>query len=312
LEAGFDLLTYRKGRVRRVSPRCFREHRTRVEGRTFTYRLADQGVRLLKGKLRLRQVTRQKDDGHQTPILTSRRDLSAAQVAYRMFNRWRQENFFRYLREEFALDALVDYAVVPDDPTRDVPNPVWARLDAQLRQAYAQLDRLQAEYGVEAFINLERQRRTMRGFRTAQSKLARKIGEGWQRIVQLEARRAKVPRRVPVQSLTCEPVVKLAPEIKHLTNLTKMVAYQAESQLLCAIAPHYPRVDDEGRTLLQAAFLSAADLEVTREELRVTLRPQSSPHRTRVIAALCDELTSLATLFPGSRLRLRYAIGSPS
>ena len=99
LEAGFDLLTYRKGRVRRIPARCFREHRTRVEGRTFTYRLADQQVRLLKGKLRLRQVTRQKDDGHQTPILTSRRDLSPAQIAYRMFNRWRQENFFKVRRE---------------------------------------------------------------------------------------------------------------------------------------------------------------------------------------------------------------------
>lgn len=311
LEAGFDLLTYRKGRVRRIPARCFREQRTRVEGRTFTYRLADQEVRLLKGKLRLRQVTRQKDDGHQTPILTSRRDLSAAQVAYRMFNRWRQENFFKYLRDEFALDALVEYAVVPDDPNREVPNPVWARLDAQLHQARAQFDRLQAEYGLEAFANVERQRRTMRGFRTAQSKLARKIEAAWQHIVQLEARRAKVPRRVPVQSLTPEPVVKLAPEIKHLTNLTKMVAYQAESQLLDAIAPYYARVQDEGRTLLQTAFLSAADLEVTKEELRVTLRPQSSAHRTRAIAALCEQLNALECVFPGSRLRLRYAIHTP-
>jgi hypothetical protein len=83
-------------------------------------------VRLLKGKLRLRQVTRLMDNGHQTPILTSRRDLPAAQVAYRMFDRWRQENFFKYLREEYALDALVEYAAVPDDPTREVPNPAWA------------------------------------------------------------------------------------------------------------------------------------------------------------------------------------------
>ena len=39
------------------------------------------------------------ENGHQTPILTSRRDLGAAHVAYRMFDRWRQENFFKYLRE---------------------------------------------------------------------------------------------------------------------------------------------------------------------------------------------------------------------
>jgi len=42
---------------------------------TLTYVLADQEVRLLKGQLRLRQVTRLMDNGHQTPILTSRRDL---------------------------------------------------------------------------------------------------------------------------------------------------------------------------------------------------------------------------------------------
>jgi transposase len=99
LAADFDLLTYRKGRVRRVPARCFQTRRTRVGGRTLTYVLADQEVRLLKGRLRLRQVTRRMDNGHQTPILTSRRDLSSAQVAYWMFNRWRQENFFKARRE---------------------------------------------------------------------------------------------------------------------------------------------------------------------------------------------------------------------
>ncbi len=116
------------------------------------------------------------DNGHQTPILTSRRDLPAAQIAYRMFDRWRQENFFKYLREEYALDALAEYAAVPDDPAREVPNPLWAAADAKLRQAYAGLDRLQAEYGLEALTNLEHQRRTMRGFKTSQVSWARKSG----------------------------------------------------------------------------------------------------------------------------------------
>jgi len=312
MAADFDLLTYRKGRVPRIPTRCFRERRTRVGGRMISYVLADQEVRLLKGKLRLRQVTRLMDNGHRTPILTSRRDLSPALVAYRMFERWRQENFFKYLREEFALDALADYAVVPDDPTREVPNPAWTRADARLRQARAHLDRLQSEYGLEAFANLEHQRRTMRGFKIAQSKLGRKIWDAWQCVVKWEARRAKMPRRVPVQALTPDPVVKLAPELKHLTNIVKMVAYQAESELLRTLAPHYHRVADEGRTLIQSAIASAADLEVTAQELRVTLAPQSSPHRTRAVAALCEELNSLDTIFPGSRLRLRYAIHDPS
>jgi transposase len=310
--SGFDLLTYRKGRYPRIPRSCFRPHRMRQNGKMIAYMLADQAVRLLKGKLRLRQVTRRMDNGHQTPILTSRRDLPAAQIAYRMFERWRQENFFKYLREEYALDALADHAVVPDDATREVANPAWTAVDAPLRQAQAQLDRLQAEYGLEALTSLEKQRPTMRGFKIAQGPLGRKIWSAWQKVMQLEKRRAKVPRRVPVQAVTDDPVVKLAPERKHLTNLIKMVAYQAESSLFRMVAPHYRRVEDEGRTLIQSALASAADIEVTRQELRITLAPMSAPHKTRAIAALCLDLNRLGAIFPGSKLRLRYAIREPS
>lgn len=308
IAANFDLLTYRKGRYPRIPRTRFQTCRTRHSGRPLSYVLADQEVRLLKGKLRLRQVTRLTDNGHQTPILTSRRDLPAAQVAYRMFDRWRQENFFKYLREEYALDALVEYATVPDDPMREVPNPRWAALEARLRQAYAQLDRLQAEYGLEALTNLEQQRLTMRGFKTAQGKLGQQIWNAWQRIEQLEKRRAGTPRPVPVQTIIEEPVIKLAPERKHLTNLIKMLAYQAESDLLRLVAPHYCRAGQEGRTLLQSALASTADLQVTETGLRVTLAPQSSPHRTHAIAALCDQLNQTKTLFPGSRLHLHFKI----
>jgi transposase len=308
----FDLLTYRKGRYRRIPRKLFRSRRTTLGGQVTIYELADQEVRLLKGRLRLRQVTRRTADGHQTPILTSRRDLPAAQVAYWMFNRWRQENFFKYLREEYALDALVEYAAVPDDPHREVPNPAWAAADAKLRQASACLDRLQAEYGLEAFTNVERQRQTMRGFKSAHSNLGRKIWSAWLKVEELSKRRAAIPRRVPVQQVTEQPVVKLAPERKHLTNLVKMVAYQAESQLLRLVEPHYARVGDEGRTLIQSALNSKADLEVTESELRVTLAPQSSPHRTRAIAELCRALNQTDSRFPGTQLLLRYDIREPA
>jgi hypothetical protein len=312
IAAGFDLLTYRKGPYPRIPRARFRSHTARCGGRKVSYVLADQEVRLLKGKLRLRQVTRRMENGHQTAILTTRRDLAAAQVAYRMFDRWRQENFFKYLREEYALDALAEYAAVPDDPTREVPNPVWKAMDAQLRQAWARVDRLQSEYGLEALSNLESKHRTMRGFKVAYGKLGKKIWTAWQRISQLEKRRAAVPRRVPVREAIDKPVVKLAPERKHLTNLIKMVAYQGESDLLRLVEPHYRRADDEGRTLIQAALASAADLKVTKRELRVTLAAQSSPHRTRAVAALCEELNRRKAVFPGSRLCLIYAIQEPS
>ena len=152
----------------------------------------------------------------------------------------------------------------------------------------------------------------MRGFKTAQGKLGRKLWDAWEQVQRLEKRRAAIPKRVPVQSVTDKPVVKLAPERKHLTNVIKMLAYQSESDLLRLAAPHYRRADDEGRTLIQSALASRADIQVTHEELRITLAAQSSVHRTRVIAELCKELNTTPTHFPGSRLRMRYAIREAS
>jgi hypothetical protein len=86
------------------------------------------------------------------------------------------------------------------------------------------------------------------------------------------------------------------------------VAYQAETELLRNITAHYRRADDEGRTLIHSALSSKADIEVTSDELRVTLAPLSSQHRTQSVAALCEHLNPSGTLFPGSQLRLVFAI----
>jgi len=310
IDAGFDVLTYRKGRWPRIQRRFFKRHQGVVDGRSVDYMLADRDVVIGACKLKLRQVVRLTDDGHQTPILTSRRDLSTLEVAFRMFERWRQENFFKYLREEYALDALVDHAVVPDDPARDVPNPVRIDLDAKLHIARAELARLQADYGLRAFGNSERDRPTMRGFKIAHGELRHAVRAVVKRITTLEAKRANVPTRVPVRDVVDGDVVKLAPERKHLTSILKMVAYQAESDLVRQIAPHYKRVDDEGRTLIQSALADAADIDVIGDELHVRLASLSSAHRTRVIAALCDELNRTNTCFPGTRLRMRYSIAT--
>jgi hypothetical protein len=58
IKDGFDVLTYRKGRSRRINERCFIRRRAEFDGRRVDYLLHDQPVRFLKGKLRLRQITR--------------------------------------------------------------------------------------------------------------------------------------------------------------------------------------------------------------------------------------------------------------
>jgi len=307
--SGFDILTYRKGVSPRVAKSRFSLREELIDGRTLSYTLADQEVRLLAGKLRLRQVTRLRDD-HQTPVLTSRRDLSPVEVAFRMFERWRQENFFKYLREEYALDALVDYEVVPDDPERDVPNPKRAELTLKLQQAKAEFERLTADYGADAFMDAEQSEPTSRQHKTARKQLAKRMREAFDRITELEQKRRKVPARVSVAVATGKDVVKLEPERKLLTNLVKMIAYQAESDLVHLVSPYYKRATDEGRTLIQSALAISADIEVAGDELRVLLAPLSSPHRTRAIADLCEELNQKSTVFPGSQFRLNFGFAS--
>jgi hypothetical protein len=275
------------------------------------YLLHDQPVRFLKGKLRLRQVTRLCDSGHQTQVITSRWDLRDSEIAYRMFERWRQENFFKYMREEFLLDALVDYRIEPEDPTRTIPNPERRALDKQIRVARADLARLECEYGAAAAVNTEQRRPTMRGFKIAHRSLGKQLRTAHARVAQLLQQRRDLPKRVEVRDLSEPAVVKLAMERKHLTDIIKMVAYQAESDLLALLRPHYARIDQEGRTLLHELFAAAGDIRVCDSELQITLAPLSSPHRTRAAQALCEMLDHTATIFPGSRLRMRLALRPP-
>jgi hypothetical protein len=311
IREGFDILTYRKGKSRGIHEKRFVRRRAKLDGRWVSYRLHDQNVRFLKGKLRLRQVTRLSDNGHQTQVLTSRWDLRDIEVADRMFERWRQENFFKYMREEFLIDALSDYQVEPDDPTRTVPNPQRRDLDKQLRSARAQLAKLEQAYGAAAIDNPEQRRPTMRGFKAAHAKLGNQIRAVRRRLADLLARRRALPQRVEVRDASRSAVIKLATERKHLTNIIKMVAYQAESDLLALLRPHYARADQEGRTLLHELFRASADLQTIDDELCLTLAPLSSPHRTLAVEALSQLRNDTATTFPGSTLRLRFAVHPP-
>ena len=311
IKSGFDVLTYRKGHCRRINERRFFRRRAKFDGRSVDYLLHDEPVRFLKGRLRLRQVTRLCDGGHQTTVITSRWDLRDVEVAYRMFERWRQENFFKYMREEFLLDALVDYQIEPEDPTHTIPNPERRALDKQIRAARADLARLEREFGAAAANNAEQRRPTMRGFKIAHGRLGNQLRSARARVRRLFDQRRKVPKRVEVRELNERTVVKLATERKHLTDIIKMVAYQAESDLLALLRPHYARADQEGRTLLHELFATAGDIRLSDSELNITLAPLSSPHRTLAAQAFCEILDKTLTTFPGSRLRIRFAMRPP-
>ena len=146
----------------------------------------------------------------------------------------------------------------------------------------------------------------MRGFKIAHAQLLRQAEEERKTIAQLEARRARLPKRVPATDLD-----SLKKGRKVIANAIKMVAYQVEGEMARMLAGDYARCADEGRTLLHAVFQSRGDIDVTDGKLRVTLAPQSSPHRTAAIGRLCEKLTELGASFPGTSLRLTFQVAQP-
>ena len=303
-DEGFDILTYRKGQSSRWQGRFFRTVAGTVGGEKVEYRLAERTVTLLNG-LRVREIRRLTDDGHQTAVITTSEKLPLLAVAHRMFSRWRQENFFRYMRHEFALDHLCTYEVEPADPKREMAHPERAALTKRLTKARGSL------------AQLENKRFDMRPggrVRVGQRKLSERaldqvIESRDEEIERLELRIAALPDRVPLdQVLDPSEIVRLERERKVLVDAIKLIAYRAESALARVIEPFFVRHDEESRKFLKSVFAATADILPERETGRLTVRFHglANPRATRALGELCALVNEHATLYPGTNLRLHF------
>ena len=88
-------------------------------------KLSERGTRL-SNDLWLREVRKVTDSGHQTAMWTTNFSAPMPVLAVSMFARWCQENFFRYMREQYGLDRLVEYGteLVPDI-TEVAKSSIW-------------------------------------------------------------------------------------------------------------------------------------------------------------------------------------------
>lgn len=151
-EHGFDPVTWRKQPAPDIDPSLFTPVSfTDEHGRVHQWQAADTSVDVPVddhgGTFTMRQLTRlydTKTGTRQAHILTTRTDLPAGDILYRMGSRWRQENYFRYARMHFALDSHDHYTATVDDPTRMVPNPAKKTTREALTAARNRLDRAQA------------------------------------------------------------------------------------------------------------------------------------------------------------------------
>ena len=103
-----------------------------------TVDLAEQPI-VLRNGLTVRQIRRRLANGRQVPVITTHPQMPLVQVAGAMFSRWSQENFFKYLREQFNLDSLPTHDLEPLDPDAQVVNPVRRALEKTIRRVRSRL-----------------------------------------------------------------------------------------------------------------------------------------------------------------------------
>lgn len=282
-----------------------------VHGETVSLELAERGVRLSNG-LWVREVRHREPSGHQTSVLSTDYQSDLARVAAAMFARWCQENFFKYMQQEYAIDRLVEYGTEALPETTRVVNPAWRALDSTLRRERTVLTRERARFGALQLPSEATPEQTA-SFELKKGQLLQSLQTQEAKVQTLRGERKAQPKHVLLKDLPeTDRFTQLCVARKHLVDTIKLIAYRAETSLVALVREKLKRADD-GRALVRQLFLSAVDLvpDLAQKTLAVRIHRLSTAGHDAVLAHLCAELTETETIFPGTNLRLIFApIGS--
>src|SRR6201998_2247645 len=319
--AGFDTLTWRKGAATDIEEALFTECvHTDELGRTHTWRLADTEVALdiaegpRTGEVfAMRQISLfDAAATRQMHILTTRRDLPAAEIRYRMGARWRQEHHYRYARIHFDLDSHDTYRAGEDDQTRMVPNPAKkpayqqvekARRALHLAETLRDRELLAASCpppGLTTVVTNEMIDTINSDVHTAETVLDAALDAP-----------AALPARLPLSQVHPGQQV-LDTETKLIHHAIRIAAFNTAQSLARAIVTGtgYTRGNDEAHTLIRTALAGSGDIIPDRDTLHIRLDPLPAPRHTAALDELCQVLKHTDTVYPGTGLTLRYSIKS--
>lgn len=277
-------------------------------GQPTTIRLAERGTQL-SNRLWVRELRKLTESGHQTAILATDYRASGGELAVAMFSRWSQENFFRYMRQSYNLDGLVDYGVAGIPETTMVVNPVYRALDGQVRKAVGLLNRQRAGYGAVSLED-EIEPRKVETFAQRKSDLQDSIARLQTAVAELKVQRKATKKHITYGELPeAARFDRLSTQSKHLLDTIKMIAYRAETAMVQIIHQKMARRDD-ARSLLRAIYNTEVDIvpDQQAKTLTIQLHPLANQSSDEAIRHLCDELNATETLFPGTEQRLIYRL----
>lgn len=279
-------------------------------GEVVTMKLAERGT-LLSNRLWVREVRKLSDGGHQTSILSTNYRADYAVLAASMFARWSQENFFKYMRQHYGLDRLVEYGTEPvPDPIQTV-NPAWRRLDSQIRSHAEKRRRQLAMFGSldmhPAPVDSEGS-----GHQLKKAQLREEIENLDRDSEQLKLQRKLTSHHVAVKDLPeSERFSRLLTERKHFVDTIKLIAYRAETAMATLLREKLNRTDD-ARALLRQIYDTEVDLfpDLNANTLTVRLHHLTQAAHDNAVRHLCDQLNATETVFPDTNLKLVFVLGA--
>ncbi len=332
LAEGFDFMTYRCQPYEPLDESLLQTVTWQVGQEQVVYELAE-GKFEEEGWPPLRLIAVKRKDGGQTHIVVSGRatwewmeqeveeeDPSAEELAWGMFGRWTQENWFKYMMSEYDLDVLLEYTTEPDDPEREVPNPAWRKLDKEVAAARKSLRQSQATYAQR---RLKQKQEECKSSGEGEGKACQlcgkclacklKAGEGEIEILEGKYRalldeRRETPQRIRLGDVLERDAVKLSYERKLFSDTIKLSAYEIETRLYGLLRGTFVRREEEGRSLLRSIFSARGDLRVCDEVLEVHLEQLSSPRYTEAMLSLCEALNALNPTLDETNLRLSFHV----
>jgi len=270
-------------------------------------RVAERAVTL--AGMKMREIRKLGEEGHQTTIITTHPHISIEQVAGYMFSRWSQENYFRYMRQDYDLDRMVQYSVNQLDGDLIVNNPAYSKLTSKIKRNKEKIARRQARiYQLterHAKEDLNKGARILKQIEKEKEEL-----EVLENIDQkLKAERSQ--HRVKIQIKDMPEQVKynkLESKGKQFMHVMKMICYRAETAFAGLIGQYFQRKDEEGRMLTKAIIQADADLlpDYKNRTLTITLHTLSTKRANHAASKMCQLLNEAELNYPGTNLKLVY------
>ena len=276
-------------------------------GDTVTLPLAERGTQLSNG-LWVREIRRLDEKGHQTSILSTDFRSEIAPAAAAMFARWHQENFFKYMRQHYGLDRLVEHGTSPLPDTTRLVNPAWRALDSQIRSLSGKLTRQRAVFAAHILAPAQNTPAAVARHETRKGETLATIQHQQAVLDDLKTQRKATPHHIEIKDLPPEHRIhQLRGGRKHFIDTIKLIAYRSETALVHLVRETLRRGDD-ARSFVRGLMKTVVNLRPNPAagELRIELHGQANPIHDTVVTRLCEELNATETHYPGTNLRLKY------